>query len=417
MNFRDKKAMVIDHGLFVELAVRLARDFGTVYYFMPWVFDFPRSSLAVVGDGLEGVTRVLDFWEVFNEVDIFVFPDIGDGGLQEYLRSIGKRVFGSGRGERLENDRWWMRKLQSKLGMNMPETDRVTGLENVREFLKDKKDRYVKVSQFRGDVETWKHENPAMTEIFLNELSHTLGAKQKTMEFVIEAMIPAIAEIGYDGLCVDGNFPIIGAWGLEIKDQCYLGKIEPYAQMPRQLIEVNNALAPTLKSFGVRGFMSTEVRLSPKGLPYLIDPAMRCGSPPSEVYMEAWENISEMIWEAAEGRLAVPKSSARYVASAEITSEWSVKNWNPIIFPPEYRKNIKLKYLTKIEGNYYVVPQLVTYPEIGFIIGMGKTPQEAIEQVKTIAKTVKGIELGVQVDTFDEALEELAGLAKLRIKF
>jgi len=40
-----------------------------------------------------------------------------------------------------------------------------------------------------------------------------------------------------------------------------------------------------------------------------------------------------------------------------------------------------LSYLTKIEGNYYVVSQLVTYPEIGFIIGMGKTIAEAIEEV------------------------------------
>jgi len=45
MTFKSKKALVFDHGLSFELAARLARDFGTVYYYMPWVFDFPRSSL------------------------------------------------------------------------------------------------------------------------------------------------------------------------------------------------------------------------------------------------------------------------------------------------------------------------------------------------------------------------------------
>jgi len=30
MTFKSKKALVFDHGLFVELAARLARDFGTV---------------------------------------------------------------------------------------------------------------------------------------------------------------------------------------------------------------------------------------------------------------------------------------------------------------------------------------------------------------------------------------------------
>lgn len=76
-----------------------------------------------------------------------------------------------------------------------------------------------------------------------------------------------------------------------------------------------------------------------------------------------------------------------------------------------------LSYLTKIEGNYYVVSQLVTYPEIGFIIGMGKTIAEAIEEVKKVAATSKGIEVQVQTDSFERALSDLSGLAKLAIKF
>ena len=48
---------------------------------------------------------------------------------------------------------------------------------------------------------------------------------------------------------------------------------------------------------------------------------------------------------------------------------------------------------------------------------MGKTIAEAIEEVKKVAATSKGIEVQVQTDSFERALSDLSGLAKLAIKF
>ena len=56
MDFKDKSCMVIAHPLFLELAVRLARDFGKVYFWNPGAdATFPTMQQGEVGRGMEGV--------------------------------------------------------------------------------------------------------------------------------------------------------------------------------------------------------------------------------------------------------------------------------------------------------------------------------------------------------------------------
>jgi len=89
MDFSKKCVMIIDNGLFVELAVTLSKTFGKVYYHTPWVNAFPQSNTRLVGTGIPNVTRINDYWEVKDEVDLWVFPDIYCGGLQLELESQG----------------------------------------------------------------------------------------------------------------------------------------------------------------------------------------------------------------------------------------------------------------------------------------------------------------------------------------
>ena len=98
MNLANVKCLVVDNGLFVDLAVRLARDFGKVWYYTPWEQSFPLMNHGRIGEGLEEIERVRSvFGKHFNDVDLFVFPDIFHADLQDYLVGQGKRVWG-GRG-------------------------------------------------------------------------------------------------------------------------------------------------------------------------------------------------------------------------------------------------------------------------------------------------------------------------------
>src|ERR1017187_4256402 len=107
IDFKTKSCLVWDSGCYVEIAVRLARDFGKVYYHTPVCFSYPTNYEKSVGKGLEdeGVERVDNVWDYIDEVDLIVLAEGNTGSLVDYLRSKGKRVWGGGKGEELEYDR------------------------------------------------------------------------------------------------------------------------------------------------------------------------------------------------------------------------------------------------------------------------------------------------------------------------
>ena len=79
MDFKDKTVCIIDNGLFIELAVTLSKSFGRVLYYMHWVNAFPQSNTRIVGKGIPGVERIYNYWDIKDEVDLWVFPDIYSG--------------------------------------------------------------------------------------------------------------------------------------------------------------------------------------------------------------------------------------------------------------------------------------------------------------------------------------------------
>ena len=93
-DYKSKSIMVYDNGLFVELALKLSKTFGKVYYYSPWKNGFPKSNAALPGTGFPEITRVNNFFDYIKDSDCFVFPDIYDGDLQLYLKNQGHPVFG-----------------------------------------------------------------------------------------------------------------------------------------------------------------------------------------------------------------------------------------------------------------------------------------------------------------------------------
>ena len=164
----SKVVLVFDSGLFVELAIRLSREFGKVYYTAPWQRGFPLINDAIIGNGFDEIAWVDEIWDVIDEVDLFIFPDVLHSGLQLHLESLGKRVWGSRRGDTLEIRRAHLKHLQEELGMHHPGYEIVRGMTSLRDFLKDNPDKYVKLSKFRGMMETFHHTEYAQTEPILD---------------------------------------------------------------------------------------------------------------------------------------------------------------------------------------------------------------------------------------------------------
>jgi hypothetical protein len=413
--YKDKRVRIIDNGIFCELAVKLSQWFGVVEYYSPWEEAFVKSNNRLVGEGVPGVKRQNEPLKDIDGVDLFVFPDLYHSDLQLHLEKLGKRVWGSRRGEELELYRDESKKYMKKLGLPVGEYRVITGMDALRAFLKTHKNVFVKVSVTRGDFESFQVKNYALIEPKLDELEHNLGEKKKIAEFVVEDGIEGI-EIGYDGYSIDGVFPKSAMLGLEVKDKGYVGHAWQYANMPPQITDFTKKMGPTLREYRYRNFMSTENRITKEKKSYMNDFCARQGSPPSELYINMFDNLPDILWYGAEGRCIDPVMSKPWGAEVIIDSFWSDRNWQAIQFPKEMRDNVKLRQFTYINGQYYVIPQSEGSTAVGAIVGAGATMAEAIKKVKDVAEKVEGYGIEIRSEALDDAQKEIDKLKPLGLK-
>lgn len=410
MDLSTKTVCVFDNGLFPELAVSLGKSFGRTYYYSSWETSFPRSSSMLIGRGIEGVERIDSIWPYIDKIDVFAFADILHGPLQVYLRSIGKRVWGSGLAESLELHRAASKKWFRDLGLPVGPYRALRGMSELRRHLQMHDDQYVKISRSRGDMETFHAKSYELIEPRLDELEHALGATKDQTEFVVEESIPAKAEVGYDGFTVDGRFPAKALFGVETKDAGYVGQVVPYSTLPRGVGFVNQKLAPLFKDLTYRGFFSSEIRIAEDGTPYLIDPCCRMASPPGELYLYLIENLAEIIWAGSDGDLVDPAWKYDWGAQIVLHSDWAEHGWQPVKFDAALREHVKLHYLTVIDGTHYYVPQEVKFPEIGSVVAGGNTKEEAIKNAKEIAEQVEGYGIHFNIAALEDAAAKMEQL-------
>ena len=412
------KILIVDHGLFTSMAERLAQDFH-VYYFVPYADrSFPKPNAAMVGSGLKNVERVEDMWRLLDEVDYIFFPDVGFYQLQEYLRSRGYKVWGAGLGEKLEVQRWRAKETMRSLGLPVGKCALVTGMDELRNYIRDNNDVFVKISGFRGLAETFHAENLEIARPRLDELQRELGGLYNVMPFVCEHMIDSVVEAGYDGYCIDGKFPSTCLTGVEIKDQGYLGAVIDYADLSEPVKSVNDKLAPFLAEAQYRQFFSTEIRVTDNDVPYLIDLTTRGPLPPSELYHEMIENLGEIIEGGCHGDLVEPVWRAKYGALAIITSDFAAENWCPVYVENNVDQWVKWRNACVIEGQKYIVPtDGVKMPEIGAVIGIGETMEEAILSCQEHAEYVKGFNVKVHSEAIIDGLKEITKAEEHGIKF
>jgi predicted RNase H-like HicB family nuclease len=415
IDLKEKVALVYDNGLFVEIAKTLSKSFKKVYYYMPWKNGFPKSNQYIVGQGIEGIERIHDFWDYVDKADIFIFPDIYDGDLQLELVRQGKNVWGGRKGEDMELYRDRMKRYMKSVGLYVTPWVSIKGLTNLREYLKDNPDVWIKQNVTRGDFETAQSKSYEEFEPVLDEWEHMLGKVKENKVFIVEKNLEAV-ETGLDCYTIDGQYPSQTLCGIEVKDLGYVGKVMPYDEISDKITDFNDKIIGAFKAYNYRGFFSTEIRVSENKPPYMVDFCARAGSPPSELYQLMYKNLAEIIWYGAQGFMIDPIVKHAYGVEALIHSSWADKNWQKITFPPEYRNNIKLRNACVIDGCYYAVPQSVGLPEIGAVVGEGDTMEEAIEQVKKIAQTISGHYVEIKIESIDKALEQFNELKKFDIK-
>ncbi len=395
-----------------NLHMETSRDYSKpIMYYRP---DPPREVHTdddAIGDGYSDIIRITDFWDRLDEIDTFMFLDVNFYHWANHLRDdLGKNVWSAFNGEELETERVIAKKTMKKVGIPVNDYVVVTGIDALRKYLNAHEDKIVKVSRVRGLTETFPAREPLIVEMKLDKLQHELGGYKNTQEFCVEEAIDdAITEDGYDGYSIHGRFPKIATFGTEIKNDAYAMLVRPYAQLPKEVRETNERLAPELKAYGYQQFFHTEIKKTPKTY-YPLDYTCRPASPAGECLQELYKNAGEIIEAGARGEFIEPEYEARYAVQASIVAHRADQRWIPIVIPDKVRRWVKLfgSYYDAADKCDYVVPVVDDDDEIGTVVGIGSSIAEAKKRCTEYADAIKNSEIKIKLESLDDAEKELA---------
>jgi hypothetical protein len=402
----DVVACVVDRGTFFPVADRLAREMKQVYYCSPSGDGFETAGKDSLGYGHPGVEAIRCFWPIKSEIDVFVFPDCRDWDLQLELESQGFPVWGSKRAEDLESLRGLWLDVAGKVGLPMPNTEVVHGLEHLRRHLFEHRDekKYVKISRYRGDMETWCAEDWVATRNKLDTLAHKWGGLQNLLTFYVQDDLETDIEGGADTYFVDG-FPDEVIIGYEKKNMGYFGAVMPRKEMPPEIWQPCELLGPVLRQFEYCNFFSTEVRVV-QDESYLLDPCCRCPSPAGEEQLEMLGNFAEIVWHGAHGELMQPKWMGKYCG--EIVIQWNGDKDGPksLRVPEGVRQWVKLYACAYAEEAYHF-PASQDPEALGCVVGIGDTPDEVLEHLKRVREELSGQPVELRMDPLADLIVEI----------
>lgn len=417
VNLKTKTVLCIDNGMYTAFCKTLSRYFKEVLYYTEYKLPFPTIVKFAIGYGFEEMTRVVNLFEAVDKADVIFIPDIYLGDMSTYIQQSGKPVFGSMMGEELEMYRADMKRLIKKLDLPLNDYIEIKGLDNLRDYLRKHENKYIKTDVYRWDFETFHHKKYYTTEPRLDELEHKLGAAKHLMGFIVEDAIDGddIVETGSDFLTIDGEFSEYISFGYEIKATMYAMQFKKASQLPSIITDFNDKISDTLRKYKYRCVGCTEIRVGKDKIPYMIDFTSRFGSPPCEIFSEAIINWGDIIWFGAKGILIQPEIKHKFGVQLFITSEWASHNWQPVYFPKEIEKWVKLRNACKIKDTNYVVP--TESPLVGSVVAIGDSLEECYKVVGERAALVDGYEIDIKIG----AIEEMKGIItkgeKIGIKF
>lgn len=393
-------ACIIDHSLNVGLAVELARrqEFKRVlYHNASWVEAFPKLNKGIIGDGYEGVEIVDDYWLLKKEIDLFIFPDLYHAGEQLELESQGLLVWGSRNGDKTEMYRQRFMKLLAEVGLEVPPHKLITGLTALREHLYDQEDKYIKISKWRGTLETthwrdWDHD-----ESLLDWWAVLFGPAKERIEFLVFDAIETEIEFGVDTYCVDGEYPDLVIEGVEYKDQTYLGTVKKPPELPEQLQAVLNAFSGELREVHYRNLISCEVRIKDDHF-FFTDPTRRFPCPAGNSQLKLYGNLPEIIYHGAAGELVQPEMAGQFSVECVLVAKGSKKLWSEIKFPKELMDFVVCAGSCQIDDKICTPPDDSDDDGIGWLVNIADSGREAIEGILEKAKQLPD---GITANTDD----------------
>ena len=368
-------ACVIDHGLYIPLARKLAETYQRVLYHTPWEKGFPLVNDCTIGKGFDDIERCDDPFAILDDIDLFVFPDIGHQGLQEHLKKMGFPVWGSFGGTEIERDReMFMGQLQDS-GLQEPTYAKCVGVTALREHLSKVEDKYIKISKYRGTMETWHWRNIELDGGELDALAVQLGGVKELVEFLVFDAIDTDIEIGGDTYCINRQFPSHMLEAYEWKDKSAFGAFKSRDNIAKPIREVMEKFAPWMGDYA--NFFSMEIRVKGDEF-WFTDPCCRGPMPMTCSQIEMYENLAEIILLGAYGELIDPVPTGNFTCECALKVKTPKDQWTSVRVPDELEGCVKLNYCGCVDGLTVFPPDEMRGDVIGWLVSVGDTPEETI---------------------------------------
>lgn len=371
------RMLVMDTGgLHVATAHRLAEDGNDVAYWNPYHSPYAKFKDYAPGVGIPGVKKVEDFGPYLENADLVVFPDVGLGDFAHYLRKSGKRVFGAGRGEELEQDRVKSAKIMDEIGIKYPKTHVAKGIPGAIEMLdglfKQKHETnqnasgkyFCKINMFRGDIDTFPVASTDEARFMFESLAPKVGPYGATIPVVIQETVEGV-EVGAD-LFFDGQrYSLPYMWGFESSND-YVGVMtDDLGMFGPDLLK----LQEYLKRIGYRGAISFEGIYDGQTI-HMIDWTMRFPMPLGMIYANYIPDLgSFMVDVASSAAKKFPINTGKWLGCMAVTSEEALDRWIPL------KGNSQTRFLHYMqnEGKTYAVPGVSL---VGAVMGQGDNMAE-----------------------------------------
>lgn len=414
---KDVVACVVDHGQFVYVARRLARDFKQVYYTCDYESGYPSTRQGAIGDGFGDIERVDSLWQVKKSCDLFVFPDIGFANEQNELIAQGFPVWGTHGIDWMETERGLFLEQLGDLKMEVPPYRSIKGTTALREYFKDAEDVYVKISRWRGDWETfhWRSWDQDEIELIARELK--VGKIKDEITFYVFDALDIEVEDGVDTWCIDGEWPSVVMHGMEKKDKFFIGTFQEFDDVPDEVREVNEKLSEFFQTFGYRGAFSSEVCITKDKTPYFTDPTCRFGSPPSQIQMEMIDNWGDVVWAGANGVCVDPVQVAKFGVQGivQVGSDPVTVRESCVDISPDVEQWLKCSYCYGA-GKTTVFPVQPEDSCRAWLIGIGDTIQGAIDH---FTSNLAGLPDGAtcSLDGLPDLLDEIRTAERMGMTF
>lgn len=368
---------MIDKGIFPHIAWAMARQCKKVYYTGPPEQVMRRLRDDIIGQGFNNITRIESFWDVEDECDVFVFTDVGFAAEQRKLIRDGRNVWGHRGGDVIEVNKGTYIETLKELGMEVPPHEVVIGIDNLLDYLWDKEKKFVKVSKWRDDWETFCWRDRDLDSAYLHGHPFNRSPIRDLVKFYVFDEIKGNIEDGIDTWCIDGQWPKTVLHAMERKDKSLIGGIQEMSEIDESVRGVNEILGPYLGyRFGYRGAFSTEVRP-----PYLIDPTCRFGSPPSQLQSVLITNLPEVIYRGSQGELVEPDYQDPIGAQVLITTDREKEDWLAFKMDPALRPFVLSSFSFQDAGELCIAPNTLEN-FAGWLVATGPTMKSVIETLK-----------------------------------